>query len=213
MSEPVNTITVEGYTPRYRDAVRTVLGIEGGFVDDKVDRGGATNFGISLRFLKAAGDIDEDLDGFADFDLDFDCDIDGRDVRLLTKGDAIFLYWEHFWQPLDTEKLPKPIGEMVFDQGVNGGLIAAKKLLQRALNAVLRKYRYRTSPLTVDGVIGEKTLSVLESMAARHGVQEIAEAYREATKDRYLEIVRRNPNQGRFINGWLRRADELGRHV
>jgi lysozyme family protein len=30
-----------------------------------------------------------------------------------------------------------PIGEMLFDQGVNGGLTAARKLLQRAINTGL----------------------------------------------------------------------------
>lgn len=204
-------IIVEGYTPRYRVAVNKLLGIEGGYVNDPVDRGGATKYGISLRFLVTEGKIDADGDGLADFDLDMDGDIDGRDIRQLTIGDAVWLYYECFWKRGGIEQLPEPIGEMVFDQGVNGGLKAAKKMLQRALNAVLREHRYRTIPLQVDGAIGEKTLSVLESMVARHGVQEIAQAYREAAKDRYLAIVRANPSQGRFIKGWLRRAEELGR--
>jgi lysozyme family protein len=58
--------------------VNDVLGTEGGFVDDKVDRGGTTKFGISLRFLAAEGAFDADGDGKADFDLDLDGDIDGR---------------------------------------------------------------------------------------------------------------------------------------
>jgi hypothetical protein len=48
--------------------------------------GGATKYGISLRFLAAAGAFDSDGDGIADFDLDMDGDIDGADVCKLTRA-------------------------------------------------------------------------------------------------------------------------------
>ena len=139
-----------------------------------------------------------------------DGDIDGADIRRLTVGDAKSLYKRSFWEVLECESFPKPIGEMLFDQGVNGGNHAAKKLLQRAINAVLRAGRYRTIPLKVDGQIGERTRSAFDSMWARHPGQLVIE-YREAVKDRYLAIVRRNPSQARFLKGWLNRAERLGR--
>jgi hypothetical protein len=74
-------ILVQGYTTRYAAAAKKLLLIEGGFVDDPTDRGGTTKYGISLRFLAAAGAFDSDGDGIADFDLDMDGDIDGADVR------------------------------------------------------------------------------------------------------------------------------------
>jgi hypothetical protein len=83
-------ILVQGYTTRYAAAAKKLLLIEGGFVDDPTDRGGTTKYGISLRFLAAAGAFDSDGDGIADFDLDMDGDIDGADVRKLTRGDAVF---------------------------------------------------------------------------------------------------------------------------
>lgn len=206
-----NEITVPGWSERFDAAFNDLLGIEGGFVDDPVDRGGATKYGISLRFLKSAGDIDEDLDGYADFDLDFDGDIDGVDIRKLTIGDARFLYLEHFWNALDCESFPHPIGEMLFDQGVNGGNHAARKLLQQAINHVIRSHRYRTIGLQLDGAVGPLTRKYLADMIAKHGVGEIVEAYREMVKDRYMAIVRRNPSQARFLKGWLNRAEALGR--
>ena len=84
-SAEVALITVEGYSPRYARAARKLLQIEGGFVDDPKDRGGATKYGISLRFLAAEGAFDEDGDGKADFDLDLDGDIDGQDIRDVTQ--------------------------------------------------------------------------------------------------------------------------------
>jgi len=203
-------IVVEGYSARYAAAVRHVLGIEGGFVDDPVDRGGATKYGISLRFLASEGAFDDDDDGLADFDLDMDGDIDGKDIRLLKVNDAVYLYHRCFWERVEAESFPAPLGEAMFDQAVNGGLGAARKLLQRAINALVHRHRLRTISLVVDGVIGERTRALLTSLIEKYGVDALLEAYRGAVKDRYLAIVRRNPSQSRFLKGWLNRADRLG---
>lgn len=204
-------IVVSGFSARYAAAARKLRGTEGGYVDDKADRGGATKYGISLRFLKAEGQMDLDGDRFADFDLDFDGDIDCADIRKLSWGDAQFLYHRCFWQPLEAETFPEPIGEILFDQAVNGGLSAARKMLQRAINRLGAKYRYRGIALKVDGAIGPETRRQLQLLLDRHGVSEVVEAYRDQVKDRYLAIVRADPSQARFLKGWLRRADELGR--
>lgn len=203
-------IVVRAYTPRYAAAADRLGLVEGGHANDPLDRGGETQFGISLRFLKAEGAIDLDGDGLADFDLDMDGDIDGADVRQLTRGDARYLFHRCFWLRLDADNISPPIGEMMFDQAVNGGLTAAKKLLQRAINAIGRKYHYRGVALRVDGVIDKDTRATLGWLIERHGMREVAAAYREAAKDRYRAIVQANPSQARFLKGWLRRADELG---
>jgi len=53
---------------RFEDALPTVLRHEGLYSEDPADPGGATNYGISLRFLRQLGDTDGD--GFAEGDLD-----------------------------------------------------------------------------------------------------------------------------------------------
>ncbi|MGE0773539.1 MAG: glycoside hydrolase family 108 protein [Sphingomonadaceae bacterium] len=210
-------ITVEGYTPRYRAAVRHLLVTEGGsrFVNDPADRGGATKYGISLRFLAAEGAFDEDGDGRRDFDLDLDGDIDGQDVRQLTAGDAIFLYHRCFWQRLQAESFPRPLGEMLFDQAVNGGLTTAGKLLQRAINDCLMRAKAPRKPalLIVDGQIGRITRAAFAWVLRypAQGMPALIAAYREAARERYRAIVRRYPVQKRFLRGWLARADQLGR--
>lgn len=208
--ETPDIITVEGWSARFAKAFARLLDTEGGFVDDKADRGGATKYGISLRFLKAAGAFDDDGDLVADYDLDFDGDIDGRDIRLLTVGDARYLYLVHFWNALECDSFPEPIGEMLFDQGVNGGNAAARKLLQQGLNYNLSRTGHHL--LTVDGKLGERTRKAIDKVLAcpRLGMAALVEGYREAVRDRYRAIVRRDPSQRRFLRGWLRRADELG---
>lgn len=204
-------IVVRAYSPRYAAAVKKLLGIEGGHVNDPVDRGGETKYGISLRFLAAEGKIDLDNDGFADFDLDMDGDIDGRDIRALTLCDAVWIYSYYFWKPLGCDDLEAPIGEMLFDQAVNGGAFAARKMLQRAINQCIA-HMTQVERLKVDGAIGGKTklamIAVLEHPGL--GKRALAEAYREEARKRYRAIAAADPSQKRFLKGWLRRADELG---
>lgn len=210
MTVKANSHPIQGeYSPRFRAAVVGVLENEGGLVDDLQDRGGITNFGISLRFLAGEGALDLDGDGLADFDLDCDGDIDGADVRKLTREDAIKLYHRCFWVRLKADSLPAPIGEMVFDQAVNAGLLAAKKLLQQAVNICLMGLGERHL-LTVDGEIGPITAAAISRISALPGVA-LPEAYRSAVRERYREIVRRSPSQQKFLKGWLARADRLGR--
>lgn len=218
-ARPENTpveIVVQAYSLRYRKAVLHVLGVEGGHVNDPVDRGGETKFGISLRFLKAEGAFDADGDGLADFDIDMDGDIDGADIRKLTVGDAIFLYHRCFWLRLQAETFPVPIGEMLFDQAVNGGLVAARKLLQRAINTcilLMPASQARIGLLKVDGIIGNATRNAM--LEVMHwpglGLPALTTAYRDAVRERYRAIARNSPSQQRFLRGWLNRADRLGK--
>ncbi|MFN3858403.1 MAG: glycoside hydrolase family 108 protein [Caulobacter sp.] len=189
---------------RWAQVFHHILVIEGGWVDDKADRGGATKFGISLRFAKAIGEIDTNRDGFGDLDLNFDTVIDGCDIKLLTREIAEALYLEHFWIKPGFWSLPRPIDAAVFDQAVNGGTTAAIKLLQRALN---RTARVTGTVLTVDGQLGPKTRA---AVAARPGERLLTE-YRLVAAERYEAIVRADPSQTKYRKGWLRRARELGR--
>lgn len=214
-------ITVTAFSTRYVAAFDELMPTEGGakVTDDPVDRGGTTKFGVSLRFLAAEGAFDEDGDGKADFDLDMDGDIDGHDVRALTVGDSRYLYYRCFWKPLDAESHPRPIGEMLFDQGVNGGMAAAKKLLQRALNTSLMEARQRigsnSAPdlLKVDGAFGQASRDA-EIWVLRYpafGMPAIVANYRSAVRERYRSIVARYPSQQKYLRGWLARAERLGR--
>lgn len=211
--DSADALIVQGYSDRYAAAFRALLGVEGGHVNDSHDMGGETQFGISLRYLKSAGQIDLDGDGFADFDLDLDGDIDGADIRSLTVGDARYLFHRDFWRALDCESFPRPLGEMLFDQAVNGGASAAKKMLQRALNRLSIRYARNAQQLDVDGDLGTKTRDAIAWALAMPGIgmPALIVAYRDEVKARYLAIVGAYPRQQRFLRGWLARADRLGK--
>lgn len=215
-SNHTDDIVVTAFTPRFLKAYGPVARTEGGFVNDPRDRGGATNLGVSLRFLVAEGQIDVDGDGFADFDLDMDGDIDVADIRALTPIDAKALFQRCFWNRLGCEAWPPPIGEALFDQAVNGGNHAAARLLQRAINRCLNRrvgYHGRPAGLKEDGVLGTTTRAAFDWVLRLPGagMAELIDAYREMAKVRYRNIVAADATQARFLAGWLRRADQLGR--
>ena len=196
-------------SPSYQRAFDRLLKAEGGYVNHPADRGGATKYGISLRFLVAEGKIDRDADGFYDYDLDMDGDIDGADIAALTIDHARALYRRCFWDREHCESYPRPLGEMLFDQAGNGGAKAARKLLQSAINKALK-----SNKLKVDGAIGAKTEAALDVVlkSPSIGMSRLVTAFREAAADRYRAIAAANPSQKVFLNGWLRRANELGRN-
>lgn len=208
VSEPLDSM-LRGYSPRYTAAVSKLLGVEGGRTNDPLDHGGETAFGVSLRFLRAEAKADPAF--AAKFDLDMSGDIDGRDVRLLTKGDAVWIYNACFWKPLGCDAWPAPIGEMLFDQAVNGGAVASCKLLQRAINSC-NAHVSDAPRLVVDGKLGPRTHLALDKVLEHPGLgmSALAEAYRQQARARYRAIVADDPSQALYLDGWLNRADALG---
>jgi lysozyme family protein len=208
-------IVVVAYTKRFDAAWDRLIPIEGGYVNRRADPGGPTKYGISLRFLLGEGLKDVDLDGRGDFDLDMDGDIDIDDIKALSPADAKSLYYRCFWKPLLCEQWPAPIGEAMFDQGVNGGLAAAKKLLQVAINACLSRragFAGRPATLAVDGGLGEKTINAFAWVLTHpgDGMPALIAAYRAGAEARYRDLVARNPKLGEFLGGWVKRARNLG---
>jgi len=56
-----------------------------------------------------------------------------------------------------------------------------------------------------DGIVGEKTLSAINSSDQSH----LFHALKEARKYFFLEIVRNDPSQKRFLGGWLNRINDF----
>ena len=174
----------------FDQAIGTVLAHEGGLADDPDDPGGITNFGISLRFLRATGDL---LLG----DVDGDGDLDGDDIRAMTAERAARLYKAHFWDVWGYGRIAdQAVATKVFDTAVNVGPAEANRILQRAVNEV------GTAGLDVDGVLGPKTLAAVN--AADPG--RLLGALRAEQATFYGDLVDRNPRLGKYLKGWLRRA-------
>lgn len=180
--------------PLFESALRTVLGHEGGYTNDKGDPGGPTNFGISLRFALSLGDADGD--GRLDLDLDHDGDVDAADIRLMTRDDAARVYRSQWWDRYGYGRLVLPIATKVFDLAVNTGAVQAHKILQRAVRAT-------GGPVLVDdGAFGPKTLAAAIDAPAR----DLVVGLRSEAAGFYRGLVLTKPALSKFLAGWLNRA-------
>lgn len=176
-------------------AMETVFEHEGGFVDDPVDPGGATNFGVSLRFLVSIGELDLDDDGIMDGDFNYDGKVDVQDIKDMDREDAMKLYHLHWWDKYGYGDLPAGIAVKVFDLAVNMGAKQAHKLLQRACRAT-------GANLTEDGIIGPQTRFVIQGLD-QWGLMT---ALRSEAAGFYRVLIAQKPHFEKYRNGWLRRA-------
>jgi len=172
----------------FEEALPTILAHEGGFVDHPDDPGGATNWGISLRFLKSAGEMT--------YDLDQDGDLTPKDIRLLTVQDAADLYRRHFWDPLHLDEVStQDVATKILDIAVNMGHTRAVDILQQAL--VLLGY-----DLEQDAIMGPQTIGMTNQAEPTWLLTEM----RHLCASRYRWLVHQRPQNSVFLNGWLRRA-------
>jgi lysozyme family protein len=186
---------------RFAVCLAELLRAEGGFNNIRQDRGGATNFGISMRFLTA--EVQTNARVRALFPAG---PITVATIRDLTRAQAASIYRWCFWDVVRAGELPVHIDHAVFDQAVNAGPGIGVWLLQRSINKLGHQPR-----LMVDRRIGPITLGAARQMAADPQMRPaMLTTYRHLASERYRQIVRLNPGQAIFLNGWLSRADKLG---
>ena len=121
---------------RFARALQHVLKLEGGYVNDPRDPGGATNRGITQRTYDA---------------WRRERGLPPRDVRQIEEREVAEIYFERYWKACRCEELPPPLDVLVFDAAVNQGPAVAVRLLQRALG------------VAVDGVVGPQTIRAAQT--------------------------------------------------
>lgn len=179
----------------FRPAVVAVLQHEGGFVDHKADPGGATNWGVSLRWLRSLEDRDND--GWIDGDLNKDGSIDVHDIRGMDQEQAIGLYKVYWWDEYHYGQLAQyPTAAKIFDMAVNMGARQAHKIAQRAANLF-------QAGLTVDGVLGPMSRQALNRI---DDVDGLVGAFCDGQEAFYRGLVSASQERAVFLTGWLRRA-------
>jgi lysozyme family protein len=116
-----------------------VIRREGGYVDHPHDRGGPTNFGITMRTLAAWRGRPVTRD----------------EVRDLTEAEARAIYQRQYLSRPGFDQIADPLLRgLLVDYGVHSGPMRAISDLQRA------------ACVTVDGVIGPQTLAAVAAVGA-----------------------------------------------
>ncbi|ATD63697.1 hypothetical protein CNX70_08055 [Janthinobacterium svalbardensis] len=166
-----------------------VLRTEGGYVNDPQDKGGETNFGITVAVARANGYTGP-----------------MRDLPVaLARAiyTARYITGPKFDQVL---AMHAGIGAELIDTGVNMGPRVAAEFLQRWLNG-FNDTGARYPALTVDGNLGTQSLGALAAFLAwrgQEGATVMLRALNGLQAARYLDITEANKTQRRFLFGWLR---------
>jgi lysozyme family protein len=172
----------------FNQAIIAALLHEGGFSNHDADPGGATNYGISLRWLKSQG-----LYG----DMDDDGDVDIDDIKALDQETASRMYREKWWDKYHYDRIVDcEIATKMLDISINMGGSRAHHILQDALNSL-------GETLVVDGIIGPRTITATNTVP----VDPLLDAIRSEQRRFYLRIIEKRPALAVFRKGWLRRAE------
>lgn len=101
----------------FKKALKFVLKWEGGFSENKNDKGGATNKGITQNtynaWLKSQGK-------------------GTKDVRDITDAEVEQIYYRNYWLAAGCEKMSDKFAILVFDTAVNMGISRVNEFLKAA---------------------------------------------------------------------------------
>lgn len=117
-------------------------------------------------------------------------------IKDLTWEQAKAIYKKDYWDVMHCQDMPEDIAHLVLDFGVNSGPANAIKILQKALN------NYDNS-LTVDGVIGPKTIAACKK--CMHTPDMCADML-DLRIDFYVDLVIAKPAMLSFLRGWINRV-------
>jgi lysozyme family protein len=166
--------------------------LEGGFVNDPNDAGGATKWGMSLSFLKKLADVDKD--GFVDGDLDRDGDVDIDDINHLTLEDYERIIKVNFWdvQPQGTLAGKIKLQFKLLEMGVHASPLIAMKTLQYAAG------------LSADGVVGIQTLKAIRDIPE----DTLVSRFKYHQLRYYNKCIINRPKNFAFMANWTWRAHQ-----
>lgn len=170
-----------------QDTITTLIQREGGYTNHPDDKGGETNFGITVAVARAFGYTGP--------------------MASMTQQVARDIYAQRYWhQPRfdDIDMVSDLVAEELLDTGVNMGTGTAGKFLQRALNALNQDDKMYPN-VTVDGAVGNMTIAALKAFLAtrgKAGETVLVRMLNAQQSVRYIELAEANVSQESFEYGW-----------
>lgn len=177
-------------------AVAVILGsvyaVEGGYVNDRSDPGGATNYGVTEKVARA--------DGYRGDMRYFPKHCDGPAAAC---ADSIYAR-QYIQQPgfMPVIEADPAVGGELVDTGVNMGPARPSKWFEQSLNEL------GAGPVPVTGVVDAGDVAAYRRLQETSGAVEACVLMlanldsKQLTE--YRRLVRNNPKLGKFYNGWVR---------
>nr|DAY24995.1 MAG TPA: Lysozyme [Caudoviricetes sp.] len=168
---------------RFKKFLGYIFEVEGGYTNDKNDRGRATNFGIThddaKKYLGYTGDM--------------------RDFK---KSDAEKIYEKVYYRGNHIDKITDDrVALSIFDWAVNSGRRGIKKA-----QIVANKFG---ANLVIDGIVGNKTLEAINAIDPEAFLKE----YHEMQRTFYKNLAAKDSTQEDFLKGWLNRVEIKEKYI
>lgn len=161
---------------KFEIAFEKLLKWEGGKVNDPIDPGGKTAYGVTQRAY----------DAFAKL-----WNLPAKDVYNLSLDDARAFYITEYWTPMKLTRVHyQPLADALLSFAANQG----RKPAVRRLQAILE--------LTTDGIVGEQTIGAINAAPE----PTLLRVYLNATSKFYDTLIERRPALAKFETGWKNRV-------
>src|SRR5258708_20211828 len=181
--------------PKAAFAIARTLPLEGGLADVAGDSGGMTKGGVWVRY--ALAEIRAHPDMIRMFDVDHDGHVDRKDILGLTDDEKADIFYQCWWLTGWYANLtPDLVAWKCFDIAVNTGPKRAGFILQKALGDC-------GANLSVDAVVGPRTVMSVAAQAANDNGVKLIAAIRREQADFYRRLVGLEPGLTKFRAGWL----------
>lgn len=116
------------------------------------------------------------------------------DLKAITDTQWAEIFKKGYWDKLKADSIQnQSIAEIIVDWGYNSGTAAAAKKVQSIVGTIS------------DGIIGPVSLSLINTYPQR----ELFDKIKQARIDFYNAIVKNNPSQAKFLNGWMNRINSF----
>lgn len=187
-------------TNSFLRAYKNLIGSEGGYSNNKNDKGGETYKGISRVYnpnWEGWELIDRLKNSYPSIDAFKEALNSSEELEKMVQK----FYYEKYWNKFKGDFMPYMIAEELLEQSVVlGTWRTAGKQLQKALNLLNRNGKLYPD-LVVDGLVGVKTLQALDKVQPRR----VLKVLNGLEFCRFKESMEKRPVNEIFV-GWFDRV-------
>lgn len=164
----------------FNKIIDKLIKTEGGYINHPSDKGGETNFGITIAVARENGY----LGPMKNMPIDF----------------AKKVYKIKYWDSLKLDQVKsQEVAEILFDISVNSGVGTGKELLQKMINYMSR------NNINVDKLIGNTTIERVNEIDTSREIEFAILIISTLQGAHYIECCDKREINEDFLLGWLRR--------